>query len=260
MQSNMNAVKFTVYAIIELVLFILLWHFLSKLSVFPKYLSNPSVVLGNIWEMFSTKEIFPHIEVSLYRTLVSFLLVIIIGTGLGVLAGYFKPVGRFFDPLISFFNPIPKIALLPVFLVWFGVTDTTRILIIFTTAFFPCFISTIDGVRGISKLHFWSAKNMGASQLQILRRVILPAALPKIFDGWRVALALCFVMMFSSEMIGTSSGLGLGFMILNADAYGRTDIALAAIFVIAALGFLFDRLLILIRSRALWWNRQEEGK
>src|SRR5690606_12823912 len=139
------------------------------------------------------------------------------GTGLGILAGFFQPIGRFFDPVVSFFNPIPKIALLPVFLVWFGVTDTTRILIIFTSAFFPCFIATLDGVRGINRLYLWSAENMGASKFKMLYRVVLPAALPKIFDGWRVALALTFVMMFSSEMIGSSTGKGLGFMILNAD-------------------------------------------
>ncbi len=259
MQSSMNALKFTVYALVELLLFILLWQLLSAQTWFPAYLSSPSSVFGQIKEMIVTMEIFPHIGISLYRTLISFLLVVIIGTGLGILAGYFKVIGNFFDPLISFFNPIPKIALLPVFLVWFGVSDTTRVLIIFTTAFFPCFIATIDGVRSISRLHFWSAKNMGANQFQILRRVVLPAALPKIFDGWRVALALCFVMMFSSEMIGTTTGTGLGFLILNADSYGRTDIVLAAVFVIAALGFIFDRLLIGIRSRALWWNSQGEG-
>lgn len=204
--------------------------------------------------------LYQHVGTSLYRTIIGFILVILIGTSLGIIAGYFNSVGRFFDPLISFFNPIPKVALLPVFLVWFGVSDTTRILIIFTSAFFPCFIATLDGVRQVNKLFVWKAENLGASKLTILYKIILPASLPKIFDGWRVALAISFVMMFSSEMIGTSSGLGLGFLILNADSYGRTDIVLASIILIAILGFLFDRLLIWIRAKVLWWNESLGGE
>ncbi|MDS9471627.1 ABC transporter permease [Sporosarcina pasteurii] len=256
MQNSLKKSRFIVFSLAELLLFLSLWQLLAMTDWFPTYISSPAVVFGIIGEMFMTGEVFPHIGVSLYRSIIGFLLVVLFGTGLGILAGFFQPIGRFFDPVVSFFNPIPKIALLPVFLVWFGVTDTTRILIIFTSAFFPCFIATLDGVRGINKLYLWSAENMGASRFKMLYRVILPASLPKIFDGWRVALALTFVMMFSSEMIGSSTGKGLGFMILNADAYGRTDIVLAAVTVIAALGFLFDRLLIALRQRVLWWQNR----
>jgi|SRR5699024_6279783 len=256
MQNSMQKTKFVIYSVLELALFLIAWELLSFTVWFPDYLSSPTVVLSRVGEMFVSGEVFPHISTSLYRTIVGFLLVVLLGTGLGILAGYSKTIGNFFSPLISFLNPIPKIALLPVFLVWFGVTDTTRILIIFTSAFFPCFISTQDGVRDINKLYLWSAKNMGAGSIRTLFKVVLPSALPKIFDGWRVALALTFVMMFSSEMIGSSTGEGLGFMILNADSYGRTDIVLAAIIVIAALGFVFDRLLIGLRKRVLWWHER----
>lgn len=256
MLSNFKKSRFIIISLVELIFFLSLWQLLSMTSWFPTYVSSPTVVIGIISEMFVSGSVFPHIGVSLYRTIIGFLLVVLFGTGLGILAGFFQPIGRFFDPLVSFFNPIPKIALLPVFLVWFGVTDTTRILIIFTSAFFPCFIATLDGVRGINRFYLWSAENMGASKFKMLYRVVLPASLPKIFDGWRVALALTFVMMFSSEMIGSSTGLGLGFMILNADAYGRTDIVLAAVAVIAILGFIFDRLLIGLRGRVLWWHNR----
>ncbi|SFE98860.1 ABC transporter permease [Alteribacillus iranensis] len=255
MQNNSKK-WFVLTSIGEILFFLLLWQVLSITSWFPTYVSSPVEIFSRIGEMFADGSIYPHVGISLYRTILGFLLVVLIGTVLGMLAGFFKPIGNFFDPLISFFNPIPKIALLPVFLVWFGVTDVTRILIIFTSAFFPCFIATLDGVRNINKLYLWSAENMGASKFKMLWRIILPAALPKIFDGWRVALALTFVMMFSSEMIGTSTGHGLGFMILNADSYGRVDIVLAGVFIIALLGFIFDRLLILLRNRVLWWSER----
>lgn len=256
MQSNLKTGRFVVYSLLELGIFLVLWYAFSKASWFPKYLSDPVTVISYLKDMIVTGEIIPHISVSLYRSLLGFFFVVILGTVLGILAGYFKPIGMFFDPIVSFFNPIPKIALLPVFLVWFGVTDTTRILIIFTSAFFPSFIATLDGVRNVNKMFIWSAENMGANRFQILYKIVLPAALPKIFDGYRVALALAFTMMFSSEMIGTSTGQGLGFMILNADSFGRTDIVIAAVFVIALLGFIFDRLLTFVRGRVLWWNER----
>lgn len=250
-----NVIKFTLYAVVEIAVLILAWQVLSRFEWFPVYLASPTEVFTQMKDLLVSGEIFAHMQISLFRSLFSFFLVVTIGTILGILAGYFKPIGTFFDPLISFLNPVPKIALLPVFLVWFGVTDTTRILIIFISAFFPAFIATVDGVRNIDKLYLWNAKNMGASPFTILYKVVLPAAMPKIFDGLRVALALCFVMMFSSEMIGTSTGKGLGFLILNADSFGRTDIVLASVFYIMILGFIFDRLLILARRYVLWWNR-----
>ncbi|WP_428908011.1 ABC transporter permease [Niallia sp. Krafla_26] len=256
MQINFKKSLFVIYSLIELAVLLLLWYVLSLTSWFPSYLSDPVTVITYLLEMFRSGEIFPHISVSLYRTLVGFVYVVMLGTGLGIIAGFFKSIGKFFDPLVSFLNPIPKIALLPVFLVWFGVTDITRILIIFSSAFFPCFIATLDGVRNVNKMFLWSAENMGASKFQQLYKIVLPAALPKIFDGWRVALALTFTMMFSSEMIGTSTGQGLGFLILNADSFGRTDIVIASVAVISLLGLIFDRLLMLVQKRVLWWNER----
>src|SRR5699024_5089206 len=219
MANGGSIIKFTLYAVVEVILLLVLWHVFSLTEWFPVYLSSPTEVFAEMGELLFTGEVFAHVQISLYRSLFSFVLVAVIGTTLGILAGFFKPIGIFFDPLISFLNPVPKIALLPVFLVWFGVTDTTRILIIFTSAFFPAFIATIDGARNVNQLYLWKAENMGAKPLTILRKIVLPAAMPKIFDGLRVALALCFVMMFSSEMIGTSTGKGLGFLILNADSF-----------------------------------------
>lgn len=243
-------------ALIELIVFLALWQILAVSKIIPEYLSNPVVVLGNLWEMAKTGELFLNAGVSLRRSLLGFVLVAVIGVFLGVAAGYFKSVGRFFDPIISFFNPIPKIALLPLLIVWFGISDTTRVLIIFMTAFFPAFITAQDGVRSVKKVFIWAGENMGANSWQILTKIVFPASLPKIFDGLRISLGLTFVMLFSSEMIGSSNGTGLGFLILKADVAGRTDIMLSSVLMIALLGYIFDRILLLVRKRLLWWNER----
>jgi ABC-type nitrate/sulfonate/bicarbonate transport system permease component len=241
-------------ALIEVAAVAAIWQILAALQWLPEYLSSPMVIGKELAAMAVSGDLFTNAAASLYRSVVGFLLVAVIGIVLGIAAGYFKPVGTFFTPIVDVLNPVPKIALLPILMVWFGISDTTRVLLIFLTAFFPCFIATVDGVHGVRQVYVWAAQNMGASRLQILGKVILPAALPKIFDGLRVSLGLTFVMMFSAEMIGSSNGLGLGFLILTADMAGRTDLMFVSIFVIALLGFLFDRILLAVRARLLWWS------
>lgn len=241
-------------ALLEVGVLVAIWQFTAVLQWIPEYLSSPLVIGKEMWTLIVSGDLFTNAAASLYRSVIGFLLVALLGIVFGIAAGYFRPVGTFFTPIVDVLNPVPKIALLPILMVWFGISDTTRVLLIFLTAFFPCFIATQDGVHGVKQVFVWAAQNMGASRLQILWKIILPAALPKIFDGLRVSLGLTFVMMFSSEMIGSSNGLGLGFMILTADMAGRTDLMFVSIFIIALLGFLFDRILLAIRARLLWWS------
>jgi ABC-type nitrate/sulfonate/bicarbonate transport system permease component len=241
-------------ALLEVVVLVAIWQFTAVLQWIPEYLSSPLVIGKEMWTLIVSGDLFTNAAASLYRSVIGFLLVALLGIVFGIAAGYFRPVGTFFTPIVDVLNPVPKIALLPILMVWFGISDTTRVLLIFLTAFFPCFIATQDGVHGVKQVFVWAAQNMGASRVQILWKIILPAALPKIFDGLRVSLGLTFVMMFSSEMIGSSNGLGLGFMILTADMAGRTDLMFVSIFIIALLGFLFDRILLAIRARLLWWS------
>ncbi len=245
--------RFRKIAIIELIVIIIVWQGLAYAQLIPSYLANPAIIGSQLWGLLVTGDLFMNAGVSLYRSLIGFFIVAITGVAFGIVAGYYRKIGAFFEPLITIVNPVPKIALLPILMVWFGISDVTRILIIFLTAFFPCFIATRDGVHGVNHVFIWAGENMGASRFQILRKVVFPAALPKIFDGLRVSLGLTFIMMFSSEMIGSSNGLGLGFLILSADVAGRTDLMFASIIVIALLGFVFDRILLAVRGRLLWW-------
>ncbi|MEW9671267.1 ABC transporter permease [Ammoniphilus sp. 3BR4] len=245
--------RFRKIAFIELVFLVTVWQGLASTQLLPGYLSSPIVIGMQLWGLLATGDLFLNAGVSLYRSFLGFLLVGVVGVSFGILAGYYKRIGTFFEPVILLFNPVPKIALLPILMVWFGISDVTRVLIIFLTAFFPCFIATRDGVHGVKQVYIWAGENMGASRFQILRKVVFPATLPKIFDGLRVSLGLTFIMMFSSEMIGSSNGLGLGFLILSADIAGRTDLMFASIIIIAFLGFFFDRILLAVRGRFLWW-------
>lgn len=238
-------------AFVVLVVVLTLWQALASAGTLPAYLSSPSIIGKEFATLARSGELFVHSAISLYRSLAGLALGATLGVGLGLLAGMSKRVAAFFEPLVSLTYPVPKVAFLPVLLVWFGISDTSKILLIALSCFFPCYIAALYGVRATDPVWIWAAQNMGASARQVFLRVVLPAAGVHIFGGLRVSLALAFILVLASELIGSSNRLGLGFLIITADAGGRFDIMFAAILAIAILGFAADRLLLWLRRRLL---------
>jgi len=157
-------------------------------------------------------------------------------------------------PVIFLSYPVPKIVMLPLFMLWFGIGDLSKILIIALACFYPMYINAYYGAKSTSALLVWSALNMGADRRQIFRKVVLPSALPLIFAGLRVSLALSFIVMFATEMINASSGLG--HLIRVAESGLRFDLMYVSLVTIAILGYAGDRLLRLARQRVLAWQEQ----
>jgi ABC-type nitrate/sulfonate/bicarbonate transport system permease component len=230
---------------------LVLWQWLASAGLLPRYLTSPAVIAREFALLLQTGELFQHSAVSLYRSLAGLALGAGLGIGTGLVAGTSRRVAGFFEPLVSLTYPVPKVALLPILLVWFGISDTSKILLIAVSCFYPCYIAALYGVRAVDPIWIWASQNMGASPRQVFFKVIVPAAGVHIFGGLRVSLALALILMVASELIGSSNRLGLGFLIINADAGGRFDIMFAAIVAIAILGFAADRLLLGLRKRWL---------
>ncbi|MDR7554199.1 MAG: ABC transporter permease [Armatimonadota bacterium] len=228
-----------------------LWQVLASVGGLPGYLSSPADVVQEAAALMRTGELAVHSAVSLYRSLAGFALGAGLGLGLGLLAGAVRPVAGVTEPLVSLAYPVPKVAFLPVLMVWFGISDASKILLIALSCFFPCYIAALYGVRGVDPLWIWAAQNMGASRARIFVRVLVPGAAVQIFSGLRVALALAFILVLASELVGSSNRLGLGFLLVSADASGRTALMFAALVAIGVLGFGADRLLSHLRRRLL---------
>ncbi|HEY7064243.1 MAG TPA: ABC transporter permease [Chloroflexota bacterium] len=240
-------------------LLLALWELGADLGWLPQFLVSPSRIVQQFMILLLSGELLVHARDSLYRSLAGFGLGALFGVSLGLLSGVSRRVERFFDPLISLSYPVPKIAVLPVLIVWFGIGDVSKIVVIAISCFYPCFIAALYGARAVDPVWVWAARNMGASARQVFFKVIVPGAAPQIFTGLRVALALAYILMFASEMIGSSNRTGLGFLIINADASGRFDRIFAAVLTIAILGFASDRLLLWVRWRLLVGQLIGEG-
>lgn len=228
----------------------LLWQALATAGALPLYLTSPAAIAREFVALAGSGELFVHSAISLYRSLAGLALGAMLGIAVGLLAGASRRVSGFFEPLVSLTYPVPKIAFLPILLVWFGISDTSKIMLIALSCFYPCYIAAFYGVRAVDPIWVWAAQNMGAGPRRVFFRVIVPAAGVHIFSGLRVSLALAFILMLASELIG-SNRLGLGFLIMAADAGGRFDVMFAAILAIAVLGFGADRLLLGIRRKVL---------
>ena len=234
-----------------LTLVLLAWQ-LASLWGLPDYVLSPLAILKHFFAALGSPELYADIGASLGRALPGF----VIGSALGVALGLAAGVSRLFDgafsPVVFLTYPVPKIVLLPLFMLWFGIGDLSKVLIIALACFYPVFINAYYGARATQKILVWAALNMGAGPGRIFRGIVLPGALPQIFAGLRVSLALSFIVMFAAEMINARSGLG--HMIRVAENSLRFDLMYVSLLTIAILGYAGDRLIRFLRSYFLPWE------
>ena len=232
-------------------LVLIAWELLALVINDSLFLPRLSAVLGALLNLASAGQLFEDIRVSLARVLGGFVVAMTLGVPLGILMGRFRQWDNFWGLLISFTNPIPKIGLVPLFVLWLGIGETSKIAVVAAGAFFPVLINTYSGVRSVNPIWIWRAQTLGPTQTEILYKVVLPAALPSIFVGARLAMALAWVILIAAEMVAARSGLG--FRILFGQQMFQTDVVFAGLLTISLFGFVFDRLLQALSQRTCGW-------
>lgn len=220
----------------------------SKL-LFPSLTS----VLNELAAFFTSSAMLMEAWVTLERALGGFALAAVVGILLGVAMGRSKFVAGLLDPLFSGTYAVPKLALFPIFIFVFGIGSLSKVALVFLECLYPIVIMTCAGAREVNRALLWSAQNMGASRAAILRRVVIPATAPFIFAGFRVAAPVAMIVVVITEMV--SSADGLGYRVIYAMASLRTDRMLAVVVVIAALGYLLDKAVVLARDRLIYWEK-----
>jgi NitT/TauT family transport system permease protein len=194
-----------------------------------------------------------NVVFSTTRVAQGFGLAILVGVPLGIMIGWSRAVAATVDPTIQILRPIPITAWLPISLAIFGIRDFGAIFLILLGAFYPIVINSMHGARGIERNWIRAAQMMGASRTAILRRVVLPAALPAIFTGLRIGLGIGWTAVIVSEMVAVKSGLG--YVLWDAYYVGRMEIVIADMASIGVMGFLSDRLILALEHWALRWRR-----
>jgi ABC-type nitrate/sulfonate/bicarbonate transport system permease component len=233
----------------------LAWELAARSGAFtPFMLPALSAVLERIWHDLVAGELLLNTAVTLYRALAGFLIGAVAGAALGMAISRNALADWFFDPIISVGFPMPKIAFLPVVILWLGVYDVSKITMVSVEAIFPVVTATIVGIRGVERELIWSARNMGASERELLWQIALPAALPQIITGLQVALPIALIVAIVTEMF--MGGYGLGGAMNTASRFADSRGVFAGIVEIAVIGYALVKLMALARRRLLLWHQE----
>jgi NitT/TauT family transport system permease protein len=227
----------------------------------PALLPTLPTVAHTLFAMLADGSIIEHAAFTLYRVMFGFCLAVAVGLPLGILMARFQRVEHFFLPLVSALMPIPSFALVPLFMLWFGIGNLTTIMIVFYAATFPMLLNTWTGARAVNPLWLRAAGAMGAGGRALFWKVVVPGASPFIITGLRLAFQRAWIAVVGAEMLAASA-FGLGWVIFDAKEFLNADVMLASLAVIGLIGFLFERLVFgsLERATILRWGMVRTAK
>ncbi|AUS13133.1 MULTISPECIES: ABC transporter permease [Bacillus] len=237
---------------------IAIWQIIGALGlVSATVLPTPVTIVLTFKELILSGELFGHLQISIYRAALGFLLGAGLGLIIGILAGFSKRTELYLDPSLQMLRTVPHLAVTPLFILWFGFDEVSKILLIALGAFFPVYINTFNGIRGVDAKLFEVARVLEFKWYQQITKVILPAALPNILLGIRLSLGIAWLGLVVAELMGSSSGVG--YMIMDARQFSQTNKVFAGIIIFAVVGKLTDSFVRLLERKLLKWRNSYEG-
>ncbi len=243
--------------IVSVLALFLLWYAATHLGwIKPLFLPKPE----SIWIAFKqavngdldNHTLWVHFLWSMYRVFSAFFLAVIIGIPVGIAMGVSRIARGIFDPPIEFYRPLPPLAYLPLMIIWFGIGEQAKIILLFLSIFAPVALSARAGVKSISQEQIQAARSMGASTWQVVRHVILPGSMPEILVGLRIGMGVGWTTLVAAEMVAADAGLGK--MVFNASNFLRTDVVILGILTIGIVAYMFELLMRWIERWAVPWK------
>jgi taurine transport system permease protein len=249
-----DSLKISAFVIAGLIFF---WWFVTYAGfIKPLFLPSPMEVINALVTMlrdgFTGVSFWEHTWISTLRVFGAFLLACVIGIPLGIAMGMSPFARGIFDPPIEFYRPIPPLAYLPLMIIWFGIDELSKVLLIFLSVLAPLVLGARAGVRSAAIEQIHAAYSFGATRWQVIRMVILPAAMPEIITAMRVGIGFGWTTLVAAEMVAATSGLG--YTVLSASRFLQTDIVIMGIVVIAIIAYAFDHLVRFVERRVVPWK------
>jgi taurine transport system permease protein len=237
--------------------FLFVWWLVTAMGwVKPLFVPSPGAIVGkfvDIWQNgFTNTSLLDHTMISTARVFGAFLLACVVGIPLGLAMGMSPVMRGIFDPPIEFYRPIPPLAYLPLMIIWFGIGETSKVLLIFLSVFAPVTLGARSGVKSAAIEQIHAAYSFGASRWQVMRYVILPSALPEILTAMRIGIGFGWTTLVAAEMVAATAGLG--YMVLSASQFLQTPTVIMGIIVIAVIAFVFDLFMRFIERKAVPWK------
>ncbi len=217
-----------------------------------RFIPAPSDIAVRFVQMIASGELALNTAVTLWRIVAGYVIGAVPAVAIGLLMAMFRPVRLFFDPLIAALFPIPKVALMPLLLLAFGFGDASKIALVAIAVFFPVIVNTYVGAANIDKIYWDVARNYGASQTVMFTRIVFFGALPMIFAGLRIALAVSFIVLVAAEFVATKAGIG--YLIWNSWELLQVDVMFVGIVTIGIIGLISSALFQEIERKVIPWK------
>ncbi|WP_102348855.1 ABC transporter permease [Bacillus sp. Marseille-P3661] len=247
------------WGITSVFIFLILWELISTLQIIdPKYISKPTSIITTGYTMITSGGFFEHFYISMAELFIGFALAVVVGLIIGILMGWNRIIGGLFDPLVMALYATPRVALVPLFVLWFGVGIGSKIFIVFIGAVFPVLINTITGIRQVDPLLLRAGRSFGASNSQLFTKILLPGALPAMMTGIRLGWGRGILGFVIGEMYVSMAGLGN--LIQAAGNAMRTDQLFFLIIIVAGLGFVGTSIFQYLEHKLTPWRQEEQGR
>lgn len=235
---------------------VLAWFLAGEFRwVDPLFLPPPGEVLLTTRDLmvegYRNVSLWEHTAVSLGRALFAFFMAALTGIPIGLAMGMSRTFNAILDPFVQFLRPLPKLALIPLVIVWFGIGEFSKFLLIYLATFLTVVVSAAAAVMSVPQGRLRAALSLGVNRRQLFRHVVLPSALPELFTGVRVGIGIGWTTLIAAEMIAASSGLG--WMVINASSYLRTDVVMLGILLLGTTGYLLDLALVTTQRLTIHW-------
>lgn len=233
------------------------WYIVTKLGMFSEIIIPTPRSVGKsfldiVKNGYKGYSLLTHLGNSLGRLLYAYVLVIITAIPLGLLSGYNTKIRAVIEPLVEFYRPLPPLAYYTILVLWLGIGDYSKIALLYLAGFAPIYIACLAGVTRIKEDYINGALTLGASRVQIFFYVVFPAALPDIFTGLRTALGVEYTTLVAAEMVAAASGIG--WLVLDASKYLRSDIIFLGVIIMGVTGILLDKCIRLLEVRIVHWK------
>jgi ABC-type nitrate/sulfonate/bicarbonate transport system permease component len=244
-----------VYVWASVVFFIGLWEVASRLEwIRPLFFSSPSEIVATAFREVTTGDFWYDVQVSMLAFVAGFSLAILLAIPLGLMLGWFRPLGHFFDPWLRFFYSTPRITYIPLLVLWFGLGLQSKIALVFAGPFITILVGTLEGVRTVPNSYLDVSRSFGAGGVQFFKSVLLPATVPFILASTRLALGIGIVAIVLGEMYASQAGIG--HMLMQAANNLQANRVLFAVLILTLLGVGLSKILLTIEARVADWKPQ----
>jgi taurine transport system permease protein len=243
--------------VVTIAIILFVWWLVTWMGwIKPLFVPSPEAIVRKFFDLldkgFTGTPLLEHVLISTGRVFGAFLLACVIGIPLGLAMGMSPLMRGIFDPPIEFYRPIPPLAYLPLMIIWFGIGETSKVLLIFLSVFAPVALGARSGVKSAAIEQIHAAYSFGASRWKVMRHVILPAAMPEILTSMRIGIGFGWTTLVAAEMVAATKGIG--YMVLSASQFLQTPVVIVGIIIIAAIAYAFDMLMRFVERKVVPWK------